>query len=86
MDVSSICSAFFFFFNFNANNEYAARIFRRAVTVWKLSLSVCLSLHWTNYSYFKILFSWSSQEQGKSSRDFLFIQEKLYVKLKGKEV
>lgn len=32
----------FFFFNFNANNEYAARIFRRAVTVWKLSLSLSI--------------------------------------------
>ena len=40
VDISSVCSAAFL--NFNANNEYTARIFKRAVTVCKLLISLSI--------------------------------------------
>lgn len=44
LDGCKFCLLCNFFFNFNANNEYTARIFRRAVTVWKLLISLSLSI------------------------------------------
>lgn len=83
MDVSSICSAIFFFLNLNANNEYTARIFRRAVTVCKLLVSLSIG---QTIAILKFYFLEAVENKENPLGLSSFIQEKLYVKLKSKEV
>ena len=89
MDVSSICSAIFF--HLNANNEYMARIFRRAITVHKLliSLSIGQTIAILKF-YFLEAVENKENPLGPSSFTYIYIIyisiSYTYMKLKGKEV
>lgn len=80
MDVSSIFAAIFFF-NLNANNEYTTRIFRRAITLYKLLISLFIgqTIAILKFYFLEIV---ENKENPLSLSSFL--QKKLYVKLKAR--